>query len=180
MPRKRTAPRKSARRQATPQDNGEAIYDLDVQPTDLSIKKMGGAASYSDAFRSEVEVESLPSEVVLRYITKWTPVLAALGIVVAVVYAFSSFQNDIANAKTEIIDLKKVTKNSGVAIRGLEDAHIVTNLTLTNLSDSTSRLNGKIEKFSAALKSVEIEQVKANHNHVEKVKLVSNDNNEGG
>lgn len=120
---------------------------------------------YTDAKAPQVKSESSTSEIILRAIQRWSPWVAALSILITVIYNYSSINNDITNSKTDIAELKKSTMKNDNIIREIEKDQVATNLNISNLATNNKNINDKIEKITTSLINVEIEQAKANHTH---------------
>lgn len=136
-----------------------AVVSLKSQPTETSADHLT-ATQYTDTKSSSVPSEASASEVVNGFLQKWSHWIAWIGVVGAVIFTYSIFNNDISNTKNSVVDLKQEIQESRKRILSVEQATLKNTVTIDHLSSAIEEVQDQASQTRRDLKRIEIMQVK--------------------
>ncbi|MEJ1381341.1 MAG: hypothetical protein RPT95_10305 [Candidatus Sedimenticola sp. (ex Thyasira tokunagai)] len=138
----------------------DAIENARPQPTEDDSDNPDVSDAKTAAKSAKVPVEHSPIEIISNLFQQWLPWVTGFGILSAAIFAYSTFKNDIYNAKSDINNLRAISGNNSTSIFKLEKKQVKHEVNMSHLESGVQSLKIDIHRIDGNLKDIEIEQAK--------------------
>lgn len=136
------------------------VVNTSSRPTEPPKDEGKVNEQYANARQSHVPAEAPALEVITNFFSKWSHWIAWATFFAGATVAYSSFNNDISNAKSDIDILQKTTKENSEKIVGVEKQQIIVSSDIRHMESQTNNLSKNITEVKSSLRKIELEQVK--------------------
>lgn len=139
----------------------DVIIKAESQPTEpQKDNEKEKYKDYKTAKRSKVPAETPFSENIINWLSKWYAVASWVIIIISVIAAYFSFNNNIVNAQKDINNLNERSIDNKKSIHSIEKELVKIDTDTKHMDTRLINLGDKVNEVNSNLKQIEIEQAK--------------------
>lgn len=136
-----------------------AVAKATLEPTEPSAERVP-MDSYTSARSTSVPSEKLAGEIVIEFLQKWSHWIVWVTFLAAGIFAYADFNNDISNAKSDVIELHSYSRDSREKILSVEKSALSNQINIEHLSTTIDGIRTEVDQTQLDLKRVEVMQAK--------------------